>query len=71
MASQIADFIVPQQYLGTSTDGANFLAHVGELLDKELGKEGHHDWDRAHAAATIEAVGEILQDLPGPGRGGL
>ena len=55
MATEIAEYIVPQQYLGTSADGANFLAHVGELLDKELGKKGHHDWDGAHAAATIEA----------------
>ena len=46
---------MPEQYLGTSADGAKFLSHVGELLDKELGKEGHHDWDGAHAAATIEA----------------
>ena len=55
MAIVTADYIVPQQYLGTSADGANYLAHVGELLDKELGKKGHHDWDGAHAAATIEA----------------
>ena len=55
MASVISEYIVPEQYLGTSADGANYLSHVGELLDKELGKEGHHDWDGAHAAATIEA----------------
>ena len=32
------------------------MAHVGELLDKELGMEGkgHHDWDGVHAAATID-----------------
>ena len=55
MATEISEFIVPEQYLGTSADGANFLAHVGELLDEELGRKGHHDWDGAHAAATIEA----------------
>lgn len=50
MAKTVAPYIVPEQYLGTSGDGANFLAHVGEHLDRELGKEGEgqHDWDGVH-----------------------
>ena len=55
MATTISQYMVPQQYVGTSTDGANFLAGVGEQLDQELGQEGHHDWDGVHAAATIDA----------------
>ena len=56
MADTVAPYMSSQQYVGTSADGANFLAHVGEHLDKELGREGegHHDWDGAHAAATID-----------------
>ena len=55
MATTISQYMDPQQYVGTSTDGANFLAGVGELLDQLLGQEGHHDWDGVHAAATIDA----------------
>ena len=54
MVSTTSSFMKPQQYLGTSVDGANFLSHVGELVDKELGVKGHHDWDGVHAAATKE-----------------
>ena len=54
IADTISNFIKPEQYLGTSEDGANFLAHVGEQLDKLLGQEGHHDWDGPHAAATVD-----------------
>ena len=54
MVAATQDFIRPEQYLGTSQDGANYLAHVGELVDKELGVQGFHDWDGTHAAATIE-----------------
>ena len=56
MAATVSPFIIPEQYLGTSQDGANYLAHVGEHLDKEMGKEGegHHDWDGVHAAATVD-----------------
>ena len=58
IAKCIADTVSPvmksEQYLGTSEDGANFLAKVGERLDELLGKEGHHDWDGVHAAATVD-----------------
>ena len=56
MADTVSPFIIPEQYLGTSQDGANYLAHVGEHLDKEMGKEGegYHDWDGVHAAATVD-----------------
>ena len=56
MAATVSPFIIPEQYLGTSQDGANYLAHVGEHLDKEMGKEGegYHDWDGVHAAATVD-----------------
>ena len=54
MATVISKYMVPEQYLGTSMDGANFLGSVGEHLDSELGKTGHHDWDGVHAAATID-----------------
>ena len=54
MFTTVSPFIKPEQYLGTSEDGANFLAHVGELLDELFGVEGHHDWDGTHAAATID-----------------
>ena len=54
MADVVTPFIKPEQYLGTSVDGANYLAHVGEHLDHELGQVGHHDWDGVHAAATVD-----------------
>ena len=56
IAATVSPYIDPEQYLGTSVDGANYLGKVGELLDKELGKEGqgHHDWDGVHAAATVD-----------------
>ena len=54
MVSTVSPFMEAEQYLGTSVDGANFLAHVGELVDKELGVKGHHDWDGVHTANTIE-----------------
>jgi hypothetical protein len=54
MVSTVKPFMKAEQYLGTSVDGANFLAHVGQLVDKELGIVGHHDWDGVHAANTIE-----------------
>ena len=47
-------FMKPEQYLGTAVDGANFLSHVGEHIDKELGMKGHHDWDGVHAKATVD-----------------
>ena len=54
MFSTVSPYICPEQYLGTSEDGANFLAHVGEHLDQLMGVEGHHDWDGVHAAATVD-----------------
>ena len=54
MFSIVSPYISPEQYLGTSEDGANFLASVGEHLDKLMGVEGHHDWDGVHAAATVD-----------------
>jgi hypothetical protein len=56
MAATVTPFIAnaKEQYLGTSEDGANYLAHVGKHLDQELGQKGHHDWDGVHAAATVD-----------------
>ena len=56
MFKTVIPFISPVQYLGTSEDGANFLAHVGEHLDKLMGVDGHHDWDGVHASATIDTA---------------
>ena len=41
MFSIVSPDISPEQYLGTSENGANFLAQ----LDQLMGVEGHHDWD--------------------------
>ena len=54
MTTTVSAYIIPNQYIGTSTDGANFLNHVGEHVDEELGVRGHHDWDGVHAADTID-----------------
>ena len=54
MVSVVSPFMKAEQYLGTSQDGANFLAHVGELVDELLKVKGFHDWDGVHAAATVE-----------------
>lgn len=56
MAETVAPYMTPEQYLGTSEDGANFLSHVGDHLDSELGQKGHHDWDGVHAANTVDTA---------------
>ena len=44
----------PDQYLGSSVDGATYLCHVGEQLDLLIGVDGHHDWDGVHHEATVD-----------------
>ena len=56
MVAVVSPFMKPEQYLGTSVDGANFLAHVGEFVDTLLGVKGFHDWDGVHASATVETA---------------
>ena len=48
--------IAPEQYVGTSFDGACIKCKVGEKLFENLGVEGVHDWDPVHAAATVDSA---------------
>ena len=49
-------YLSPEQYCGTSMDGAYINCQVGPKLDEHFGRKGYHDWDPVHAAATIDTA---------------
>ena len=56
MAEVVDPYIKPEQYMGTSLDGAYRNVGAGEKLNEHFGVEGINDWDPVHAAATIDTA---------------
>ena len=56
MAEVVDPYIKPEQYMGTSLDGAYRNVGAGEKLNQHFGVEAVNDWDPVHAAATIDTA---------------
>ena len=52
---QITDqYIISEQYLGGSVDGATLNINLGPLTDEHYNKVGVWDWDSLHVAGLVD-----------------